>query len=255
MVNGNEMVSSTVSNSSVDVQSQKEPEAYSNNIAGVTEAQHPAVQVGSDQNVQVASGGYTAESGVQPTSAQNTTAMSLSLTKSDSVGPSEAPYYPQTPVSEVSLVHSASIQESDSEGPPKIEYSDNCIKTLDEKLRTLLYQDSSASSYADSQKETQSTESPLSSSAEDTLSCPAPEAALENPASIQATPEQTEPVDPMPVKAAEAVIAVPGELTPSVSNSCLQDLPETFHLLEVQVCLFTLVSYVFSYVTGNTLPA
>ncbi|XP_073496141.1 serine/threonine-protein kinase WNK3 isoform X2 [Phyllobates terribilis] len=218
VVNGNQILSSTVNNnSSAAVPIQKEAEVYSNNIAVVTEAQRPAAHVSSDQEAHVANSGvYTAESTVQPSSGQNTTAMSLSLTKSDSMGPSEAPYYPQTPVSEASLVHSASVQESDNEGPPKIEYSDNCIKTLDEKLRNLLYQDSSASSYADSQKETQSTESPLSSSAEDTLSCPAPEAA--NPGSTQATPEQTDPVDPLQVQAAEAVIAFPGELTPSESS-------------------------------------
>ncbi|XP_069799002.1 serine/threonine-protein kinase WNK3 [Dendropsophus ebraccatus] len=222
VVHASEILSSTVnSNNSIEVKIQNEPEAYSNNIAVITEAQHPAIHASSDQNMQVANSGvYAVESVAQPTSgpssAPNTAHMSLGLTKSDSVGPSEAPYYPQTPVSEVSLVHSASVQESDNEGPPKIEYSDNCIKTLDEKLRNLLYQDSSASSYADSQKETQSTESPLSSSAEDTLSCPAPDAAI--PDSIQATPEQTEPVDPMPVQAAEAVIAVPGALTPSESS-------------------------------------
>ncbi|KAG8554725.1 hypothetical protein GDO81_003875 [Engystomops pustulosus] len=220
VVNGNEILSAAVTNSgSATGQVQKESEVYNNNIAVVTEAQHPAI--GGDQEVQVANGGiYAAETGAQPgpLSSQNTTAMSLSLTKSDSIGPSDATYYPQTPVSEASLAHSASVQESDNEGPPKIEYSDNCIKTLDEKLRNLLYQDSSASSYADSQKETKSTESPLSSSAEDTLSCPAPEAAIVNPASTQATPEQTEPVDPLPVKTAEAAIAVPGELTPSESS-------------------------------------
>ncbi|KAM4019423.1 serine/threonine-protein kinase WNK3 [Anomaloglossus baeobatrachus] len=217
VVNGNQILSSVNNNSSAAAPIQKEPEVYGNNIAVVTEAQHPAAHTGSDQEAQVANGGlYPAESAVQPSSGQNTTTMSLGLTKSDSMGPSEAPYYPQTPVSEASLVHSASVQESDNEGPPKIEYSDNCIKTLDEKLRNLLYQDSSASSYADSQKETQSTESPLSSSAEDTLSCPAPEAT--NPASTQATPEQTEPVDPPQVQAAEAVIAFPGELTPSESS-------------------------------------
>ncbi|XP_040260885.1 serine/threonine-protein kinase WNK3 [Bufo bufo] len=224
VLNGNEVLSSTVNNSSsVAGQIQKEPEVYGNNIAVVTEAQHPAVHGGIGQDAQVADGGaYTAESVVQPPSgpmaAQNPSGMSLGPLKSDSVGPSETPYYPQTPVSEASLVHSASVVESDNEGPPKIEYSDNCIKTLDEKLRNLLYQDSSASSYADSQKETQSTESPLSSSAEDTLSCPAPEAVSVDDTSVQATPEQTEPVHPLPVKAAEAVVAVPDVLTPSESS-------------------------------------
>ncbi|XP_051962104.1 serine/threonine-protein kinase WNK1 isoform X2 [Xyrauchen texanus] len=39
----------------------------------------------------------------------------------------------------------SSVAESDSEGPPKIEFVDNRIKTLDEKLRTLLYQEHSGS--------------------------------------------------------------------------------------------------------------
>lgn len=39
----------------------------------------------------------------------------------------------------------SSVAESDSEGPPKIEFVDNRIKTLDEKLRTLLYQEYSGS--------------------------------------------------------------------------------------------------------------
>ncbi|XP_076840270.1 serine/threonine-protein kinase WNK3 isoform X7 [Brachyhypopomus gauderio] len=38
----------------------------------------------------------------------------------------------------------SSVAESDSEGPPKIEFVDNRIKTLDEKLRTLLYQEHNA---------------------------------------------------------------------------------------------------------------
>ncbi|XP_062872139.1 serine/threonine-protein kinase WNK1 [Trichomycterus rosablanca] len=39
----------------------------------------------------------------------------------------------------------SSVAESDSEGPPKMEFVDNRIKTLDEKLRTLLYQEHSGS--------------------------------------------------------------------------------------------------------------
>ncbi|XP_016404502.1 serine/threonine-protein kinase WNK3-like isoform X2 [Sinocyclocheilus rhinocerous] len=42
----------------------------------------------------------------------------------------------------------SSVAESDSEGPPKIEFVDNRIKTLDEKLRTLLYQEYSGSGAA-----------------------------------------------------------------------------------------------------------
>ncbi|KAM9350436.1 uncharacterized protein wnk3 [Symphorus nematophorus] len=42
----------------------------------------------------------------------------------------------------------SSVAESDSEGPPKIDFVDNRIKTLDEKLRNLLYQEYSSSGAA-----------------------------------------------------------------------------------------------------------
>ncbi|XP_039366276.1 serine/threonine-protein kinase WNK3 isoform X2 [Mauremys reevesii] len=83
----------------------------------------------------------------------------------------------QTPGSEPAPLP-PSVPESDGEGPPKMDFVDNRIKTLDEKLRTLLYQEHS---YSESQKDTQSTESPLSS-AEDTLSCAGPEAPAAAPA-------------------------------------------------------------------------
>lgn len=68
---------------------------------------------------------------------------------------SEAPL-PPLPLSETALpalthvlspspAQPSSVAESDSEGPPKIEYVDNRIKTLDEKLRNLLYQEHSGS--------------------------------------------------------------------------------------------------------------
>ncbi|XP_054464662.1 serine/threonine-protein kinase WNK2 [Anoplopoma fimbria] len=47
---------------------------------------------------------------------------------------------PMTP----SPAQPSSVAESDSEGPPKIEFVDNRIKTLDEKLRNLLYQEYSS---------------------------------------------------------------------------------------------------------------
>ncbi|CAJ1085258.1 serine/threonine-protein kinase WNK1 isoform X1 [Xyrichtys novacula] len=43
-----------------------------------------------------------------------------------------------------SPVQPSSVAESDSEGPPKIDFVDNRIKTLDEKLRNLLYQEYSS---------------------------------------------------------------------------------------------------------------
>ncbi|XP_036917556.1 serine/threonine-protein kinase WNK3 [Sturnira hondurensis] len=82
----------------------------------------------------------------------------------------------QTPSLEPTTLLPTTILESDGERPPKMEFADNRIKTLDEKLRNLLYQEHSITSvYPESQKDTQSIDSPVSSCAEDTLSCPVPE--------------------------------------------------------------------------------
>ncbi|XP_042303576.1 serine/threonine-protein kinase WNK3 [Sceloporus undulatus] len=93
----------------------------------------------------------------------------------NSMNPEPAGAVAQTPVQEGALFTSA--LESDSEGPPKMDFVDNNIKTLDEKLRTLLYQEHSFSGTSpESQKDTQSAvESPFSSSAEDSLPCPVSE--------------------------------------------------------------------------------
>ncbi|KAJ1095066.1 hypothetical protein NDU88_000237 [Pleurodeles waltl] len=144
----------------------------------------------------------------------------------------------QTPSLEPSLIHSSSVQESDADGPPKIDYVDNRIKTLDEKLRTLLYPEHSPSgSNPDSQKETQSTDSPLSSSAEDTLSFPVPEAQMGLLTGLQATPDEVVDFDTPsqePLKEASAyetkevrdpnvVTSVPGE--PKTFESSLEAVP------------------------------
>ncbi|XP_056304714.1 serine/threonine-protein kinase WNK3 isoform X5 [Danio aesculapii] len=73
--------------------------------------------------------------------------------------PSSDTSLPPLPLSETALpplshtftpspAQPSSVAESDSEGPPKIEFVDNRIKTLDEKLRTLLYQEHSGSGAA-----------------------------------------------------------------------------------------------------------
>ncbi|XP_040191041.1 serine/threonine-protein kinase WNK3-like isoform X2 [Rana temporaria] len=206
--------------SSQTLHTKTEGDVSGSNIAVLPEGQQTGLQLCSDQDVQVINGlTYTVETNTHPTSgplpAPSATGLSFGLALSDNGTPPDGATFAQTPDS---LANSASVQESDTEGPPKRDFADNRIKTLDEKLRTLLYQDSSASSYADSQKETQSTESPLSSSAEDTLSCPAPEASNVNSDSIQATPEEAEPIDSMVAKDPEAVITVPGQLTPSESS-------------------------------------
>ncbi|CAL9702999.1 unnamed protein product [Knipowitschia caucasica] len=53
----------------------------------------------------------------------------------------ESPLPAQVHAMTPSPAQPSSVAESDSEGPPKIEFVDNRIKTLDEKLRTLLYQE------------------------------------------------------------------------------------------------------------------
>ncbi|KAK7916208.1 hypothetical protein WMY93_011969 [Mugilogobius chulae] len=59
----------------------------------------------------------------------------FNLNKTDTPLPAQA--HAMTP----SPAQPSSVAESDSEGPPKIEFVDNRIKTLDEKLRNLLYQE------------------------------------------------------------------------------------------------------------------
>ncbi|CAB1336749.1 unnamed protein product [Coregonus sp. 'balchen'] len=56
----------------------------------------------------------------------------------------DAPLPPLSLTLTPSPVQPSSVAESDSEGPPKIEFVDNHIKTLDEKLRNLLYQEYSS---------------------------------------------------------------------------------------------------------------
>ncbi|XP_037676739.1 serine/threonine-protein kinase WNK3-like [Choloepus didactylus] len=99
---------------------------------------------------------------------------------------------PQTPGLEPATLVHTTILESDGERPPKLEFADNRIKTLDEKLRNLLYQEHSISSiYPESQKDTQNIDSPFSSSAEDTFSCPVPEVIATSHCGIQDSPTQS----------------------------------------------------------------
>uniref|UniRef100_A0A8C9GGE4 Serine/threonine-protein kinase WNK3 n=1 Tax=Piliocolobus tephrosceles TaxID=591936 RepID=A0A8C9GGE4_9PRIM len=98
----------------------------------------------------------------------------------------------QTPGLEPATLQPTTVLESDGERPPKLEFADNRIKTLDEKLRNLLYQEHSISSiYPESQKDTQSIDSPFSSSAEDTLSCPVTEVIAISHCGIQDSPIQS----------------------------------------------------------------
>ncbi|XP_061470104.1 serine/threonine-protein kinase WNK3 isoform X2 [Rhineura floridana] len=108
---------------------------------------------------------------------RSTTCHILATEETDnSVNAEQASGLAQTPGQESTPF--TSTLESDSEGPPKMDFVDNNIKTLDEKLRTLLYQEHSLSGTSpESQKDTHSAvESPFSSSAEDILPCPVLEA-------------------------------------------------------------------------------
>ncbi|XP_061842656.2 uncharacterized protein wnk3 [Nerophis lumbriciformis] len=60
------------------------------------------------------------------------------------LGSTEASFPPLSLTLSPSPAQPSSVAESDSEGPPKIEFGDNRIKTLDEKLRNLLYQEHSS---------------------------------------------------------------------------------------------------------------
>ncbi|PNI19506.1 LOW QUALITY PROTEIN: WNK3 isoform 5 [Pan troglodytes] len=98
----------------------------------------------------------------------------------------------QTPGLEPTTLQPTTVLESDGERPPKLEFADNRIKTLDEKLRNLLYQEHSISNiYPESQKDTQSIDSPFSSSAEDTLSCPVTEVIAISHCGIKDSPVQS----------------------------------------------------------------
>ncbi|XP_044538810.1 serine/threonine-protein kinase WNK3-like [Gracilinanus agilis] len=100
------------------------------------------------------------------------------------VGMEAAPCAPQlaglaqSPGLDPAPLPSSLVPEGDGERPPKLEFVDNRIKTLDEKLRNLLYQEhSTAGLYPESQKDGPNLESPFSSSssAEETLCGPGPE--------------------------------------------------------------------------------
>ncbi|XP_019732858.1 serine/threonine-protein kinase WNK3 isoform X3 [Hippocampus comes] len=57
------------------------------------------------------------------------------------LGATEASFIPLSLTLTPSPAQPSSVAESDSEGPPKIEFGDNRMRTLDEKLRNLLYQE------------------------------------------------------------------------------------------------------------------
>ncbi|CAI5796065.1 serine/threonine-protein kinase WNK3-like isoform X2 [Podarcis lilfordi] len=120
----------------------------------------------------------------------------------------------------------ASNLESDSEGPPKMDFVDNNIKTLDEKLRTLLYQEHSLSGTSpESQKDTQSAvESPFSSSAEETLPGPVLDAP-DSPQETQQSPTKLSDPQAMLIPSASHPDSLPVlRREPSAITSAPSDL-------------------------------
>ncbi|XP_053227395.1 serine/threonine-protein kinase WNK3 isoform X10 [Podarcis raffonei] len=120
----------------------------------------------------------------------------------------------------------ASTLESDSEGPPKMDFVDNNIKTLDEKLRTLLYQEHSLSGTSpESQKDTQSAvESPFSSSAEETLPGPVLDAP-DSPQETQQSPTKLSDPQAMLIPSASHPDSLPVlRREPSAITSAPSDL-------------------------------
>lgn len=55
--------------------------------------------------------------------------------------PQSSTHQPQSPTHQPQNAPSLQPGESDGEGPPRLEFADRTIKTLDEKLRNLLYQE------------------------------------------------------------------------------------------------------------------
>ncbi|XP_060125223.1 serine/threonine-protein kinase WNK3 [Zootoca vivipara] len=126
-----------------------------------------------------------------------------------------------------------STLESDSEGPPKMDFVDNNIKTLDEKLRTLLYQEHSLSGTSpDSQKDTQSAvESPFSSSAEETLPGPVLDAPDTNsPQETQQSPTKLSDTQAMLIPSADHPDSLPvlrrepSAITSAPSDLCMHEM-------------------------------
>ncbi|XP_051777360.1 serine/threonine-protein kinase WNK2-like isoform X2 [Erpetoichthys calabaricus] len=117
------------------------------------EQQSSACQVESDQQPVVLQ---------QPCAVQmhSTVSTAGALSSSQPQSPVQVPH---ASLSFQTTIQQATLVESDGEGPPRLEFADNTIKTLDEKLRTLLYQEYMPMSSASSMSETISCASEVSS--------------------------------------------------------------------------------------------
>ncbi|XP_055079257.1 serine/threonine-protein kinase WNK3 [Periophthalmus magnuspinnatus] len=123
--------------------SQKPPQHFEQQDSG-QKLQHFALQKQSSLSQRSESEVSTGDASVTEDTGSYSTAL---LASSDSSLPplnlntAESPLPVQAQAMTPSPAQPSSVAESDSEGPPKIEFVDNRIKTLDEKLRNLLYQE------------------------------------------------------------------------------------------------------------------
>ncbi|XP_038172582.1 serine/threonine-protein kinase WNK3 isoform X3 [Arvicola amphibius] len=153
---------------------------------------HPGESVQIGDNVVLTSAFVSSDQKPQPTIDREFISQEVETTVNTETSSPKAVLATQTPGFEPATHLPATVLESDGERPPKMEFADNRIKTLDEKLRNLLYQEHSISSiYPESQKDTQSIDSPFSSSAEDILSYSMPEIIAVSHCGIQDSPTQS----------------------------------------------------------------
>ncbi|XP_041503342.1 serine/threonine-protein kinase WNK3 [Microtus oregoni] len=153
---------------------------------------HPGESVQIGDNVVLTSAFVSSDQKPQPTIDAEFISQEVETTVNTETSSPKAVLATQTPGFEPATHLPATVLESDGERPPKMEFADNRIKTLDEKLRNLLYQEHSISSiYPESQKDTQSIDSPFSSSAEDILSYSMPEIIAVSHCGIQDSPTQS----------------------------------------------------------------
>ncbi len=131
--------------------------------------------------------------------------------------PSSDTSLPPLPLSETALpalshtftpspAQPSSVVESDNEGPPKIEFVDNRIKTLDEKLRTLLYQEHSGSGAALGSGSTSG-------------SAPAPSSTSESAAASTAVDEISEPPNTFSIPPATSSDTSPHSTSSTTSST------------------------------------
>ncbi|KAK2851364.1 hypothetical protein Q5P01_007640 [Channa striata] len=115
-------------------------------------------------------------------------------------GTAEAPLPTLSLTMTPSPAQPSSVAESDSEGPPKIEFVDNRIKTLDEKLRNLLYQEYSSDTSPHLSSSTTSSTTSRSSSTSPDLERQSgkEEASPEVPSSAELGPVDQQPGPSLP---------------------------------------------------------